>query len=102
MTTAANFRSDTKMRSSDIVLKLKIKDGEKPKSATGLVDHRLFKGDNNLHVILDPQTMFYSFKMDHGILPEPFRQRFTGLSKAISFAKEYFETRNVEVTEVLD
>lgn len=94
--------NETKMRATDIILKLKVIDDKLPKTVFGNIDQRLFKGDNKLHVILDPQFMFYHFKYDQGILPEPFRQRFTSLQKALDFAKDYYLKRNIEIEQVID
>ena len=94
---------DSKNRNTDVILKLKIKEGAKgATNSQGLLDNRLFKGENNIHLMVDPQYMHYFFKYDSGGLPEPFRQRFTSYDKAFNFAKAYFDKRNVEIAEVLD
>jgi len=90
------------MRSLDRVLVLKIKDGKLPTSSTGMVDTRLFSRDNNLHAKMNTTNSLWSFAYDEGMLPQPLKQQFTSFSKALKCAREYFEKRNVEITEVID
>lgn len=90
-----------KERSSDRILMLK-PIGGKPVSSTGLVDPRLFKGENRLHLTMEPQTSIWYFKYDQGGLPEPLKQRFTSFRIAKEYATDYFKKRNVEITEVIE
>jgi hypothetical protein len=96
----ADFES-VKEKKQDRILVLKTKDGSKPKSSTGLIDPRLFTGENKLHVIQD-KTSLWIFKYEQGGLPEPLRQRFTTFDIALAQAKKYFASRNVEIIEVID
>jgi hypothetical protein len=66
-----------------------------------MVDPGVWKGTNSLRAIQD-ETSLWGFKFDKGILPDPLKQRFTSLPKAIAFAKQYFAKRNLELTEVKD
>ena len=62
-----NFDSDqenSKMRSTDRVLVLREIPGQKVRATSGLVDPRLFKGENALHVFMDPATCLWYFKYD--------------------------------------
>lgn len=93
---------ETKMRNTDRVLKLKVKEGEKAKNSTGMVDTRLFSGSNRLHVVKEPETNFWYFKQDYGNIPPALRQKFTTFLYAKEHATNYFKTRNIEVTEVID
>lgn len=86
---------------SDIVLKLKVIDGEKPLSSLGMVDKRLFTGDNKLHLKYNHQTHLYYYELDSGVLPQPLKQNFTSMQFAIEFAKDYYARRNVEVYEII-
>jgi len=67
-----------------------------------MVDNRLFNGKNNLHVIMDKQTSLWYFQLDNGILPQPLQQRFTSYNKAVNFATQYYNRRNIEVKEVVN
>lgn len=89
-----------KERSDDRILVLKVKDGEKPKSSTGLVDPRLFTGENKLH--LKRNKTLWEFKYDQGGVPPQLKDRFTKFDLALDHARRYFSTRNIEITEVLD
>jgi len=88
-------------RGNDRILKLKVIDGEKPISSLGLVDPRLFTGENKLHALLEDNSSLWHLKYDSGTLPAPLRQRFTGYSKLVTFVRDYFARRNVEVEEVI-
>ena len=90
-----------KMTSPDRVFKLKIADSKKPKNSLGMVDSRLFSGENNLHVKKDPETCFWYFEYDMGAVPGPLKHKFTGYSAAIKHVTLYFKTRNIEIEEVL-
>lgn len=91
-----------KEKKADRILVLKTKDGEKPKSSTGLVDPRLFTGDNKLHLIRDARTLLWFFKYEDGGLPRPLKERFTTFDKALTHARGYFNSRNIEIAEVID
>lgn len=94
---------ETNLRSHDRVLKLEVIDGKKAKSSTGLLDPRLFTGDQNIHLIMDIQTNLWSFRYsNNGLLPEPLKGQFTSFSKGYDHARNYFEKRNVKITEVID
>lgn len=90
-----------KERKQDRILVLKVMDGVKPKTGTGLVDPRLFSGDNELHCIQDKTSLWY-FKYKFGGIPEPLKQRFTTFDEALRHATKYFKSRNVLVESVLD
>ena len=66
-----------------------------------MVDPGIWKGTNSLRATLD-ETSLWGFKYDKGILPEPLKQRFTSITKALTFAKDYFAKRNIELIEVKD
>ncbi len=94
---------DPQVRSTDRVLALEIMDGLAPKSSTGLLDTRLFTGEQKLHLKMDPQTCLWYFQYSsNGILPEALKGRYTGFKPAIRFAENYFKTRNVRIKEIKD
>lgn len=90
-----------KVRSNDRVLVLKPIEGEKTLSSTGLVDPRLFSGENRLHVKCSPNNMWY-FKYEQGIVPEPLKERFTSFPAALEKATKYFKSRNINVEKIID
>jgi hypothetical protein len=93
----------TNVRSSDRVFVLKLKDGEKAKDSTGLVDTRLFQGGNNLHAVRDGRTNFWSFRYEKGGLPPALKGKsFTKFDNAYNYAKQYLDKRGIEITEVKD
>lgn len=93
---------ESKMRSPDRVLVLKVKEGMKPMSTTGAADPRLFTGENKLHAIMDPQSCLWKIRYDSGIVPLPLQGTFTGFQALKKFAVAYFDKRNIEITEVKD
>lgn len=91
------------VRSTDRILSLSVIDGEKPKSSTGLVDTRLFTGDQQLHLKMDHQTCLWYFQYsNNGMLPEALQGRYTGFKAGIKFAEDYFRKRNIKITEIKD
>ena len=91
-----------KERKTDRILVLKVKEGERPISSTGLVDTRLFSGDNKLHAVQDLSNRLWSLKYEMGGVPEPLKEKFTTFDRALHSAKTYFNKRNVEIVEVID
>lgn len=89
-------------QAEDIVLVLKPLEGKKALSSTGLMDARLFTGENSLHVTRDPQTHLWGMHMTAGNLPLPLRQKFTSWGKLFNFTKDYLGRRNINITEVQD
>lgn len=91
-----------KLRSDDRVFKLTVIDDKNPISTSGLVDKRLFSGENQLHAIKEEQYGLWGFKYDAGVLPEPLKQKFTTFKECVKFADEYFNKRNIKITEIQD
>ena len=83
------------------ILVLKVIDGEKPKTSTGTVDSRLFKGENNLRAIRDRQSNLWFFKYDVGGIPEQLKGTWTKFEWAYKVAEDYFKARNIEIAEVI-
>jgi hypothetical protein len=92
----------TKERKTDRVLVLRPKAGEEAKSSKGMVDPRLFNGENKLHVTMDGQRLLWSFKYEHGGVPEALKQSFTNFPLAFEHAKRYFENRGIEIVDIQD
>lgn len=99
---ARNMDESPKLRKADRVIIVKPIDGKKALSTSGLVDTRLFTGDNKLHAVRDGQNMLWSLKMEAGGLAEPLRQRFKTFDSLLEFVRTYFRKRNIEITEVID
>lgn len=93
---------ESKLKSPDRILVLRVKEGLKPMSTTGAADPRLFTGENKLHAIMDTQTCLWRFKYDMGIVPEPLKGTFTNFTALKKFAESYYDKRNIEIIEVKD
>lgn len=91
-----------KARKTDRILKIRPIEGQKTLSSTGLVDPRIFTGDNNLHAIQDPRNTLWGLKLEAGGLAEPLKQKFKTFDSLLEFVKVYFRKRNLEITEVID
>lgn len=94
-------KADKIQNSDDRLIKISPMEGFNPESEAGLVDKRLFQGDNKLHATIDPQTSLWSLKYEKGGLPEPLKQKFTSYKKLMETVKHYFNKRKLKVTEEL-
>ena len=90
------------MASWDRILSLEPMDDKKPLTSTGLVDSRLFTGENKLHAIKNPQTCLWSLRYDSGLIPPALRGRFTSFKALTDRCQRYFETRNIKIKEIID
>lgn len=95
---------NTKMRGNDRLFVLQQIDESAPISSTGLVDKRLFTGENRLHAIRnEASTWLWYFKYDHGQVPEFLKDRkYTKFELAKEDAEKYFLSRNVRIEEIVD
>lgn len=90
---------ETKNQSNDRILELVKIPGKDTRNTAGLVDNRLFTGENKLHAVMEPNGL-WSLKYDSGNLPEFLRQQFTSFSILLRTLKEYFYKRNIEIKEI--
>lgn len=95
-------RIDNKNASFDRILILKPQEGANTLNSKGMVDNRLFTGENKLHAIRNSETAFWSLKYDNGLVPEPLRQSFTTYQKMYDFVKGYFARRNIDIVDVVN
>jgi len=93
---------NNKIRSDDRIIVLKPKEGMDVLNTSGIVDKRLFSGENQLHAIKDPETCFWSLRYDAGTLSEPLKGSWNSFNKLINHVTDYFSRRNIEVIEVKD
>lgn len=91
----------TKMRNTDRVIVLEPMEGG-AKNTKGMVDSRLFTGDNKLHARMDPANCQWYLQFDSGIMNESLKGRWTSFSKLKEYLEQYFYKRNVRVKEVID
>lgn len=93
---------NNKIKSDDRVIILKPKEGFDPLDSSGMVDKRLFTGDNGLHVIKDPETCFWSLRFEAGILPDPLKGSWNSFNKIVDHVRDYYNRRNIEIVEIRD
>jgi hypothetical protein len=94
---------NNKLRSNDRVISLSQIDKKAPISSTGVVDRRLFTGEQKLHAIVDSQSgLWYMQYETVGKLPQELDQKFTTFSALYKHAEEYFRKRNIKIEEVID
>lgn len=79
------------------IIELKPKEGEKTLNSAGLVDPRLFKGENKLRAVMDNGTCLWFMRYEKGAVPEPLKQKFTTLSALVKYAKSYFDSRGIQI-----
>ena len=92
-----------KLRTDDRILSLSQIDSKAPISSTGLVDRRLFSGEQKLHAKMDSQTTLWYMQYEQaGKLPAELDQRFTTFSALYKHAEDYFKRRNIKIEEVFD
>lgn len=92
--------TETNVRSTDRILSLSVIDGTLPKSSTGQTDTRLFTGEQQLRLKMDPETCLWYFQYsNNGLLPGGLQGRYTGFKAGIKAAEDYFRKRNVKITE---
>lgn len=94
--------TDTTVSKTDRIFSLTPRPGVKTTDAQGLVDPRLFKGENKLHAVMDSGSCHWFLKYEQGGIPEPLRGRFTNFKKATEAAKTYFDSRGVDISEVIN
>lgn len=92
----------TKMRNTDRVIVLEKMEGKDTLNTKGLVDNRLFTGENKLHAVMNPENCQWSLRYDSGILPRSLSGNWTSFSKLREFVEGYFNKRNINVKEILD
>lgn len=95
-------RNNGKLRTDDRVFKLSLIDNKAPLTSTGLVDRRLFTGENRLHACKDPQYGLWFMKYENGVVPEALKQQFTTFTMLHKVATDYFNKRNIRIDEVID
>lgn len=88
------------MRSVDRILVIAPIDGKDAKAVTGLIDKRLFTGENKLHAIQEHGLWYLKYEM--GGLPDPLKQKYTSFAKLTKLVNEYLKKRNIEIKEILD
>jgi hypothetical protein len=76
--------------------------GKKPTDVRGLIDSRLFNGNNELYAIRDYQYNLWRLQYREGGLPEPLRQHFTSFNTLLHYTTTYFQKRNVRIKEIID
>lgn len=71
-----------------------------PVDNAGMIDKRLFSGENNLLALKDPVYDLWYIRYEHGTIPEELRQSFTSFTMLFKHAKTFFNKRNIEISEV--
>lgn len=93
---------NAKSTSTDRIFVLEQMEGKSPLSTKGLVDARLFTGENNLHAIMDPSSCMWILRYDAGLVEQPLRQKFTSFKMLRKFVEDYYKRRNIQVKEILN
>lgn len=92
---------ESKQKKDERILVLKVIDGTKAKSSTGMIDPRLFTGEKKLMAKQGPDLLWY-MSYTEGAVPPGINQKFTTFGKLRTFAEAYFKRRNIEIIEVIE
>lgn len=93
-------RRKKKMKSDHRILNLRQKGPSKDSS--GVMDRRLFNGENKLHAQFNHNTGMWRLNYDSGGLPGGLQMLFTTFPELLDHVRVYFSKRNVEVYDVVD
>src|ERR1700688_1834112 len=93
-------KENSTLKTDDRVFSMKVIDDKLPLTHLGMVDKRLFTGENKLHAVKDPQYQLWSLRYEMGVVPEPLKQQFTSFKQLFKFCEEYFKKRNIEIKEI--
>lgn len=88
------------MRKTDRILVLERINPDK--KDTGLFDPQVLAGTNQLHAVMDPNTIMWTLKYEKGLVPEPLKHRFTDFRSLKKHAEDYFANKNIKIVEVKD
>ena len=88
-------------RATDIIIVVEPIEGKHTLDSSGLVDNRLFTGENKLHAKVDGTGLWF-LQYDAGILPQPLKQRFTNWNILYNSIADYFGKRHIRIKEVID
>jgi hypothetical protein len=91
----------SKTKNDDRILVLKPIEGGATNSS-GMVDKRLFTGDNKLHIFQDPASLLWRARFEAGVVPPGLSQGFTSYIRAYEAVEKYYLKRNVKIVEVID
>lgn len=95
------LRGEEKLASNDRILVLEAMPGKNARNVAGRVNTTLFTGTNKLHAIRDPQVSLWYFKYDDGVLPESLKCQFTSFPKLLTYARDYYKKRDIQIKEVI-
>lgn len=95
-------RNKDKLKKDDRIILVGVIDGEKPLSSIGMVDKRLFTGDNKLHAKYNPMTGFWKLNYEVGILPPALDQAWTSFEQLRFDVSAYFFKRNIEIKSIIE
>ena len=92
----------TKMKANDRIFVLEKMVGEHTLTPKGMIDNRLFSGENKLHAKLDPSNSQWFLQYDSGLVPEPLRSRWTSFAKLKEYVTSYFNRRNINIKQIIE
>ncbi len=98
----ATSKDHSKVMYNDVrTITFKLMDGKNPLSSTGIIDHRLYKGENRIYATRDENFLWY-VKYDKGAIPPALNQKWTHFPRMIDDLTAYFNTRNVVIKQIED
>ena len=91
-----------KIKKDRRIISLRPIDGMKPRGSTGMIDPRLFSGDNQLIAVYDINNGMWYARYTIGATPASLQQRFTQFNDLIEYLRDYYKSRNVEISGIQD
>ena len=90
----------TKLDEREFVLELI--PGQQTKTETGMVDNRIFRGENKVFGVHDPQSNLWTIKYHLGKPPATLNQRFTSFERLHAFVEPYYRKRGLRIAKIND
>jgi hypothetical protein len=85
----------------DRIIILKPEPGKTVKNGLGLVDPRLFTGENKLHALKESVSGLWYLKYEAGGVPGALKQKWTGYNALLRATEDYFKKRNIRIESVI-
>jgi hypothetical protein len=96
-------RRKKKMHSEHRIIHIRpMNNGKSTLNSSGMVDNRLFTGENKLHATYIDHSGMWKLHYDIGAIPGGLQMQFTTLQELLTHVRSYFKKRNVEVVDVVD
>lgn len=94
----------TNQKARDRIFKLKVMEGMKALNTSGIMDNRIYKegSQTSLHAV-QQETGLWKLHVENGTLPPSLTNvQFTNFNLCRRSIEQYFNTRNIEIIEIVE